>query len=305
MPFLTDGVSRVLRKAFGGLGLSRASKPRPSYVAPGRFVDGRYTGSAGTRAYKLYVPTRPAAAKDSRLVVMLHGCGQTPNGFAAGTHMNVVAQERGWFALYPEQSKAANLTRCWNWFSPANQSGERGEPAILAAMAREIMAERDIRAACVGGLSAGAAMALILGETHPELFDAVLAHSGVAPGAARDLTSALAAMKTGAVDVAPRPFAPRLMLVHGLEDTTVAPPNADAIETFAARDGAKPRVGESVENGRTVERREVRDADGRLMIVSLRVAGLGHAWSGASAPADFFDPLGPDVSELFARFVEP
>lgn len=303
MPVFPAGVSRALRKALDRLGVRRALEPRPALAPAGRFVEGRYAGDPGARAYKLYIPARPARAPDGRLIVMLHGCTQTPDAFAAGTHMNAVAEARGWHVLYPAQSKAANLTRCWNWFSPANQTRERGEPAILAAMAREIMAARDIRAACVAGLSAGAAMALILGDVHPELFDAVLAHSGVAPGAARDVAGALAAMKTGAVEISPRPFAPRLMLVQGLEDTTVAPRNADAIEAFAVLDGATSRVSESVENGRTVARREVADSDGRLRMLTLRVAGLGHAWSGATAPAAFFDPFGPDVSEAFARFV--
>lgn len=273
-------------------------------AAPGEFLAGDYVGSAGTRAYRLYVPTRPAAPQDSRVVVMLHGCKQNADDFAAGARMNAVCERRGWFALYPEQTKVANLNRCWNWFLPADQTAQRGEPAILAAMTRQIMAERDIRHAAVAGLSAGAAMALILADVHPELFDAALAHSGVAVGAARDLRSALAAMREGAEPVPARPFTPRVMIVQGMADETVAPRNADVIEAAISGDDDRARKTTAEEGGRKVERRERRDAQGRLAVLTLRVSDLGHAWSGGSSAGSFTDPKGPQASELFARFIE-
>ena len=278
-------------------------RPAADDLAPGAFLAGDYVGAPGARSYKLYVPTHPAAPEDSRIVLMLHGCTQNPDDFALGARMNAVCEARGWFALYPEQTKAANFNRCWNWFQPSDQTAQRGEPAILAAMTRQIMAARDIRHAAVAGLSAGAAMALILGDVHPELFDAVLAHSGVAAGGARDLPSALTAMRSGPSPLPARPYGPRVMIVQGLADTTVAPRNADVIEASLALSGAVRDV-VAEENGRTVQRRERRDADGRLALLSLRVPGLGHAWSGGSPAGTYTDPRGPGASEAFARFIE-
>lgn len=306
--------TRVIRQALsGGAAASpappapreaRAPAPRPAPAGPaGEVVHGQYSGAPGARAYRLYIPSRPAPAADSRLVLMLHGCTQDPDDFALGARMDEAAEKRGWHVLYPAQTKAANFNKCWNWFSPAHQTRERGEPAILAAMTREIMAARDIRAACVAGLSAGAAMALVMGEVHPELFDAALSHSGIAVGGARDLPSALAAMKNGPEPLPARPYRPRLMIVQGMQDATVAPRNADVIEASVATAG-EARVTRGEERGRAVERRAIPGPDGRDRLLSLRVAGLGHAWSGGAPGGSFVDPQGPDVSEAFARFVE-
>lgn len=308
--------TRVIREALSG---RAAPAPRPAEPPPlrpepvaeparppagaGQFVAGRYDGASGARDYKLYIPARPAPPAESRLVLMLHGCAQDPDDFAIGTRMNAVAERRGWHALYPAQPKKANITKCWNWFSPAHQDAERGEPANLAALTRHVMAAHDIRAAAVGGLSAGGAMAMIMGEVHPELFDAVLAHSGLAAGAARDLPGALAAMKSGSGPLPRRAFAPRLMVVQGLDDLTVAPRNADVIDAAVAIDG-ETRETRDVENGRAVTRREIRGPDGLTRRLTLRVAGLGHAWSGGAPGGSFVDPQGPDVSEIFARFIE-
>jgi poly(hydroxyalkanoate) depolymerase family esterase len=280
-----------------------APRPTPDASAPGEVVAGQYAGAAGARAYRLYVPSRPAAPADSRLVLMLHGCTQDPDDFALGTRMDAVAEKRGWHVLYPAQTKSANFNKCWNWFSPNHQTGERGEPAILAAMTREIMAGRDIRAACVAGLSAGGAMALIMGDVHPELFDAVLSHSGIAAGGARDLPSALAAMKSGPEQLPARPSGPRLMIVQGADDRTVVARNADVIEN-AVETTAAPRRSSGEEAGRKVERRVVDGADGKPRVATLRISGLGHAWSGGAPGGSFVDPQGPNVSEEFARFVE-
>lgn len=293
-----DGLGRFWRRTKQALG-GEATAPRPD----GAFLSGVHRGEAGARGYRLYVPAAPAPARSARLLIMLHGCTQNPDDFALGSHMNAVAEARGWHVLYPRQSRLANLKACWNWFSPRDQTRERGEPAILAAMAREIMAERGLAKASVAGLSAGGAMALVLGVVAPDLVDAALSHSGVAPGAADTLASALDAMRRGPAALAHRPFAPRLMIVQGMADETVVPANADAIETALGAPGPA-KIGETTENGRLVRRREVRDAQGRPATLTLRVEGLGHAWSGGTPPGSFVDPLGPDVSELFARFVE-
>jgi poly(hydroxyalkanoate) depolymerase family esterase len=293
-----DGLGRLWRRTKQMLG-GAATAPRPT----GAFLSGVHRGEAGARGYKLYVPAVPAPARSARLLVMLHGCTQNPDDFALGTRMNAVAEARGWHVLYPRQSRLANFKACWNWFSPRDQTGARGEPAILAAMARAVMAERSLTKASVAGLSAGGAMALLLGAVEPDLVDTALSHSGVAPGAADDLASALDAMRRGPGAIARRPFAPRLMIVQGMADETVAPANADAIEAALGAPG-RARESETMENGRLVLRRTVAGAQGRPATLTLRIEGLGHAWSGGAPPGSFVDPLGPDVSELFARFIE-
>jgi len=46
----------------------------------------------GSRRYKLFVPS-VYREQPLPLVVMLHGCTQTPDDFATGTRMNILAEE--------------------------------------------------------------------------------------------------------------------------------------------------------------------------------------------------------------------
>ena len=105
--------------------------------------------AASRRDYKLFVPPQ-AGERALPLVVMLHGCTQNPDDFAAGTAMNEAALAQGFFVLYPAQSQQANPQRCWNWFKHSHQKRGRGEPALLAGMTREVMAQprASTRGAC-------------------------------------------------------------------------------------------------------------------------------------------------------------
>src|ERR687884_2194870 len=107
-------------------------------AAPGRFVRRIYATRAGTRFYKLYLPAC-YRGQSLPLVVMLHGCKQTPDDFALGTRMNEAADELGFIVAYPAQAWRANIDRCWNWFRSRDQSRDRGEPAIIAGITRQVL----------------------------------------------------------------------------------------------------------------------------------------------------------------------
>jgi poly(hydroxyalkanoate) depolymerase family esterase len=208
---------------------------------PAPMIGGRYENAAGARRYKLFLPpqyrTRPLP-----LLVMLHGCRQDPEDFATGTRMNIAAAERGVVVLYPAQARAANLSRCWNWFNPGHQHRDAGEPLLLAGMTRDVIERHGIdrQRVYVAGLSAGASMAVILGEACPDLFAAVGVFAGMPTGAATGAKSALAAMKRGPDAVAPVSGAlPPTIVFHGDADRTVHPRNGESIvERVVAAYGA-------------------------------------------------------------------
>jgi poly(hydroxyalkanoate) depolymerase family esterase len=281
----------------------QARRAPPSGSRPEAFITGRH-GGAGTagRDYKLYIP--PDADGDPRpLVVMLHGCTQDADDFAAGTRMNEAARMHGFYVLYPVQSKQANPQKCWNWFKHTHQQRERGEPALIAGMVRALAAAHaiDPRRIYVAGLSAGGAMAAILGQTHPDLFAAIGVHSGLAAGSATDLPSALQAMKSGAA-AAPRPGpgVPTIVF-HGTGDRTVSPVNGEQV--FGAAVGGPVQAEPVASPGsRGVTRRVSRSASGEALSEYWLVDGAPHAWSGGSSAGSYTDMRGPDATAEMVRF---
>lgn len=314
--------------------------PVDSAVAPeqgghqGVSLAGQHTEAGLTRAYILYLPpavASPALPASIPLVVMLHGCSQSPDDFAAGTGMNELACEQGFAVLYPAQSQDANAARCWNWFEPGHQRRGSGEPAVLAGLTRSVIAQHglDARRVYVAGLSAGGAMAAILGQTYPDLYAAVGIHSGLASGAASDLMSALSAMKHGRSDASSEstnekaialtaqalgasPPAPTIVF-HGDSDAVVHPDNGmraveaaiatgelDIMDSAAAlalvEQGVSPK-------GRGYTRTTHPHAEIHLnQAEHWLLHGGGHAWSGGSAQGSFTDPDGPDATREMWRF---
>lgn len=266
----------------------------------GRFVAGHHRNTAGARDYKLFLP--PAHhGSGLPLVVMLHGCTQRPDDFAAGTRMNAAAAERGLVVLYPAQTDAVNPSRCWSWFERPHQRRDAGEPAILAGMVREVIARHavDPQRVYVAGLSAGGAMAAILGDAYPDLFAAAGVHSGLPAGAAGDVKSAFTAMKRGAPAAATKPPQRPTIVFHGDRDATVHPLNGERLATAAGSGSIERMPGHA---GRPYTRHVHRDAGGRVVVEHWVVHGGGHAWSGGSPAGSFTDPLGPCATTEMLRF---
>jgi len=289
------------------------AQPRPQTAAQ-RMLPGRFTAPAGSRDYLLHLPPQAASGGAGlSLVVMLHGCTQTPADFATGTGMNELADRHGFVVLYPAQSNMANRSACWNWFEPRDQRAGQGEPSIIAGMVREVIGRYGIAQdrVFVAGLSAGGAMAAILGAAYPDLFRAVAVHSGLPAGAAHDLPSALAAMKRGAgspTRAAGKTQPPvRTIVIHGRQDRTVHPTNGrQVVDTaLAAFPGGslslRQESGRSP-GGRSYQRSVHADASGVPMVEQWEVQGAGHAWAGGRREGSYTDPAGPDASEAIAAF---
>ena len=301
-------------KEHSGLGLrgviKRAPLSAPDIVPEGaRFIEGSYSNPAGSRAYKLFIPSRYQGQR-LPLVVMLHGCTQSPDDFAAGTRMNFIAEERTCFVVYPAQRSEANQAKCWNWFRAADQQRSRGEPSIIAGITRQIMRDYavDQKRVYVGGLSAGAAAAAILGATYHDLYAAIGVHSGLACGAAIDLPSAFVAMRQGGgsddrVILGDGPPVPTIVF-HGDRDVTVHPNNGDQILEQSIRTTSMHKQVHRgrVPGGHAYTRTVHNDASGRGIFEHWNIHGAGHAWSGGSPAGSYTDPRGPDATREMLRF---
>src|SRR3984885_13387868 len=208
-------------------GLTSAAE-RASSSPGARFLSLTFGNEAGSRPYKLYVPAS-YVGQPVPLVVMLHGCTQSPDDFAAGTRMNTAAEAHTFLVAYPGQTSHANMQKCWNWFNAGDQQRGGGEPSLIAGITRQVMRDYAIDPArvYVAGLSAGGAAAAIMGDAYPDLFAAIGVHSGLACGAANDVQSAFAVMQRGA-DGHTRSDRKRIVpaiVFHGERDTTVHPRN--------------------------------------------------------------------------------
>lgn len=305
LPESLRGLPESLRGLMERVGVAHPGHVRQDEPAGGgSFTSHSFAGAAGSRDYKLFMP-EGHAGKALPLVVMLHGCTQSPDDFAAGTGMNRLAQAQGFLVVYPAQTASANASRCWNWFNPADQGRERGEPALIAGITRQVIAAHGVDPArvYVAGLSAGGAAAAIMGEAYPELYAAVGVHSGLACGAARDLASALTAMSQGAAP-APRQAARRVptIVFHGDGDGTVNPRNGEAVIARQA-EGLRASVSDgSVPGGRAWTRTSYLDVAGRPVLERWVIHGAGHAWAGGSPAGSYTDPKGPDASAEMLRF---
>ena len=276
-----------------------------------QFLTRSFTGPAGSRTYKLYLPKRPAAGGPP-LVVMLHGCTQDPDDFAMGTRMNSLAEEFGFLVAYPGQPATANPSSCWNWFVPKDQVRGAGEPSIIAGLTNDIVVQYDLdpHRIFVAGLSAGGAMATVMGATYPDIYAAIGVHSGLAYGCATDVASAFAAMRgdpvrgreTNARD-AELASRTRAIVFHGEADHTVHPSNAARIvEAYDRRDGDLREVESGVSGGRPYTRTMLRNQTGSSLMEHWLIRGAGHAWSGGSPDGSFTDAAGPDASREIVRF---
>ncbi len=291
----------------------------------GAFETRQFTNHAGTRTYKVFVPS-DSGSKNAPLVprpmiVMLHGCTQSADDFAAGTQMNLLAQQQGFLVVYPEQTAQANASRGWNWFRQQDQMSGAGEPAVIAGIVREAAEQHgaDPHRIFVAGLSAGAAMALVLGETYPDLFAGVGVHSGLPYGSAHDIPSALTVMKGGrsgmpGLNKQTREGAPArkqaaqavpAIVFHGDRDHTVHHSNgAHIVQQVLDAHGALQMSQQTgvASGGRAFSRVVHADAAGTPQVEHWALHGAGHAWSGGSAQGSFTDGNGPDASAEMVRF---
>jgi poly(3-hydroxybutyrate) depolymerase len=318
--------------------LARLFRRKP--VQPGRFISDSKMSWRGwlavtpwlwpSREYLLYVPRAYGGWKRRPLLVLLHGCRQTPEDFAAATRIAAIADRNGWLVLLPRQSAKANAWTCWNWFDKATSAG-RGEAAIIAAQLRAVRRAYRVhpRRIFAAGMSAGGCLAAVLGLRYPSLFAGVAVHSSVACGAASGPLTALKVLTNGAEtaveriaevarDITPRHALPvPLLVMHGSDDPIVALRNARQLvrqylvfngrldaQTMPPDELPPPdrELTQEVAPGRTATTVEYRDG-ARTLVRMVRVDGLGHAWSGGDAAFPYNDPQPPDATALLGAFV--
>jgi len=309
-------------------------------VAPGRFEPGAKFSWHGwlaatplvwpRRDFLVYIPRGFSRRKSAPLLVLCHACKQTPEEIAAATRMTDLADREGWLILLPRQKEAANPWHCWNWFDLRTAEG-KGEAAIVAAQIEAVASRYDVDSnrVIVAGMSAGGALAAVIGIRQAGLVRGVVVHSGLACGAATSPMTALGVMKRGpdadveriAIDARAKAndetLPVPLLAIHGDADDIVASRNAialarqylrlnghPAIDAHIASESALPPAdaqSRAVVDGRTMTTHDWR-VGARLVVRLVTIDRLGHAWSGGDEKFPYNDARAPDATALIAEF---
>jgi len=281
-----------------------------------------YNGPAGSRPYFVYTPASYQVGTAVPLIVMLHGCTQTPADFAAGTQMDQLADQKQFIVVYPQQTSTYNQEKCWNWFDSADQSRGNGEPAIIAGIVQAVEQTTsqwtiDTHRIYAAGLSAGAAMTVILGATYPDIFAAIGVQSGLEYQAATSSTDAYTALRQGGPDPARQGQAAYnamgsaarvvpTITFHGTSDYLVYPINGEQVVRQwmqtdhlashnaynASFNSPTSTTNGQVAGGHSYSVYTWNDNNGNEVQEYWLVNGMGHGWSGGSSSGTYTDPQG-------------
>jgi poly(hydroxyalkanoate) depolymerase family esterase len=283
------------------------------------------------RKYRLYVPSG-YLGEALPLLIVLHGCTQTPEEIAAGTQMNALAEKHNFFVAYPKQPASANHNNCWKWFDKAHQHRGSGEPASIAGIVRQVRSFYNIksRQTYAAGFSSGGAMAVIMGVTYPDLFSGIGIVSGLQYKAATSLLRALSTMGTGGnnpdqcgvlayKEMDSRAKLMPIIVFHGTRDLTVSPRNGDqiisqwaktndliydGIDNNDIRDTPSIIHNTRVPGGRLYTKSTYLSPDGHVLMLKYTIDGLGHAWPGGHPSVSYTDSRGPNASEMMWEFFQ-
>jgi poly(hydroxyalkanoate) depolymerase family esterase len=293
-----------------------------STAGKGTTFSGTYTSSAGSRNYTGYIPSTYKAGTAVPLVVVLHGCTQSADVIRQLTRFDQLAEAKGFIAVFPEQPKSANQFNCWNFFQDAQMHRGSPEPSLIAGITDWVKQHYSIDShrVYVAGLSAGGAMASVMGATYPDVYAAI----GVGSGCEYDASATCAGYKSTdpaqAAQAAYNEMGSRarplpVIAFQGDQDTTVPPVNADQLVAQwrgTAQLAGDPTTeattqtvqGQMPNGGRAYSVRYFVDGHGRDLVEYWLVHGMTHAWSGGCGCEQYSDPAGPDeTAAMYAFFM--
>ena len=276
----------------------------------------------GLNMYR-YVPPAPEA--EAALVVVLHGCTQSAQAYRAAG-WETLADDYGFYLVYPEQTLVNNSLRCFNWGGDYTgmttlARGEDENESIVEMvnkMSTDFTIDPD--RIFVTGHSAGAAMTLVVSATWPDVFAAAAPIAGIPYRCGNSYAESITCMMYGVDRTVDEwtiqgelgypgftgPY-PRLSVWHGTADSTVDFTNfTETIEQWAGLWS----IDTTADTEDTVDgypHREYEDDAGTVAIEAYEITGAGHATfvtpgDGCGSTGSYFADEGICASRHIARF---
>ena len=303
-----------------------------TFIAPLSGIE--FTASAGQTisgsksfnniSYKVYVPSSYSASNPMPAIVSMHGCMQDMSSFGTTTRIDTYAEKEGFIVIHVQQSSSNNSSSCFNWFESGDQKRGSGEPKDIVDIINFVNQSYkiDFDNIFAYGFSAGGGMSPVLAATYPDVFKAIGIGSGLPFKAATTMTDAFTVMMSGtslsadtlagyivsSMGSYKRPVP--VIIFQGSSDYTVIPKNAELLASswliannkMGANINTTPTTSkETTSAGKSFTRTVYTDANGRRMIETLLVDGMGHAWSGGDG-YNFSEPNGPNATEYMINF---
>ncbi|WP_444947919.1 extracellular catalytic domain type 1 short-chain-length polyhydroxyalkanoate depolymerase [Micromonospora ureilytica] len=289
-----------------------------------------YEGDAGSQRYQVHIPPQHDGTARLPVVLAIHGCAMTGygwNSMKSTTQFNRLADREGFIVVYPTQLISRNVIACWNSTDPRDQHRDRGEPALLAGVARQVVEKygADPDRVHVAGASSGAGTAVILAVTYPDVFATATSVAGGEYGLDQvdpdnpDSTSPLDTARQAWAQMGERARRVPLLVIQGEQDEVVPPLVAtrlvahwsavgDLVDDGLPNNSLDPTeetVSVPAEAGRHAYTHSTTTAaDGSSIVEAYRVQNMGHAWPGPDGDGRYTDHAGPDASEIVWEFAE-
>ena len=255
-----------------------------------------YGTNPGNLDMYTYIPANIDTTTAHPMVVVLHGCSQTANAAAELSGWNKLADLYGFYIVYPQTKVSNNMSACYNWFNEGDISKGQGECASIHNMQQYMYGHYKIDSSKVfiTGLSAGAAMGVVMMATYPNEYNAGAIFAGGAYKLSTNIATATAAM-AGWVIKSPKTWGdlvrtqnptykgpyPKLILYQGTEDAIVNKRNAgELIKQWADIWGMEPipvKAINSYEGIKDITRSLYKTKQGITAITYYEVGHMGHA----------------------------
>lgn len=254
-----------------------------------------FSPNPGNLKMLIYEPKVKRGTELKPLVVVLHGCGQTAAEVARLTGWNKLAGINDFIVLYPQQRVWNNMSTCFNWFQDKDIEKGSGECESIYQAIRYMIHTYpiDSNRIYITGLSAGAAMAVVMMATHPEQFKAGAIFAGgaykIADNAFESVGAMLGTKKMEKDELVrlvkeqnPRYTGayPSMIIYQGLDDMVVNHKNARLlIAQWTGLNGCDdiPDKTEHPFMGiNDIRRMEYTDSTGKAVLIYYEVDNLGH-----------------------------